>query len=73
MSSSLSSTGNDTSAEEEEEPVGCGANKVNQSKAKGKSKIKAENKRQVFVLFRNTVNFIYLKLNVASNQYSGAV
>ena len=43
VSSALNSTGNDTSAEEEEEPVGCVANKVNQRKAKEKSKTKAEN------------------------------
>ena len=43
VSSALNSTGNDTSAEEEEEPVGCVAGKVNQSKAKEKSKNKAEN------------------------------
>ena len=73
VSSALNSTGNDTSAEEEEEPVGCVANKVNQRKAKEKSKTEAENKRQVFVLFSKTVNFISLILNVAKRQYSGAV
>ena len=73
VSSALNSTGNDTSAEEEEEPVGCVANKVNQRKAKEKNKTKAEIKRQVFVLFSKTVNFISLILNVAKRQYSGAV
>ena len=69
----MNSTGNDTSAEEEEEPVGCVANKVNQRKAKEKSKNKAENKRQVFVLFSKTVNFISLIHDVALSQYLGAV